>query len=560
MKKMICYALIFCLFCCALPLGAFAETQGGPVFMERNGYAALSFYRNPTGVVEIPSEYNGLPVREIGADAFFGNEAVEGIILPNTITIVGDRAFSECTGLQQLVLPQTATVLGKELFKGCISLQRVEMPSLVQTLNDSLFEGCVALQEVILPVSVASVSGKNTFLGCESLKSVELFEGMEEIPNGFFKGCSALKEISFPDSIEQIREESFMGCSSLEKIECPQGLKRITTASFKDCTALKEVILSPAMVGIGYYAFENCTALTTVQWPLELLDLANAAFRNCVSLTELNLPETDLIRESVFEGCTGLTYVELPAGVKRIEARAFANCTNLEGLKANGEILQIGADVLLGTAYYNNPENWKENGLYWGTVLMDAKPITAKVFTPLEGTTAIASGVFGAEHMIRTIIIPDKVTYVGEFAMEGCTALKTLVVGKNVSFSGYVIYNCPGLTSLYWEQEGETVNRDYLQLYNNGTSYQIVGDGQGEVYHSVRRSSRITYLDVHNITKGDPNADGTVTAADALLMLKATVEVILPYGTQADAMDMNGDGKINALDALQTLRRAVGKE
>ncbi len=562
MKRIFIFVLALSLISLVLPFVSAQENEDVIYQISQEQYAIVTYYRGNGSVVEIPAEYNGLPVRKIAPGAFRWNVTLEKIILPETVTIIGDGAFEECTALKEMDLPRNASSLGKGLFIGCTALERVTMPPMVQFFHDSMFEGCVKLKDVTLPVSVESMSGNNTFLGCESLNTVELFQGMKEIPNRFFSGCTALKEITLPNSVGKIGVEAFMGCKSLECIEFPKGLTRIVTSAFKDCTALKEIVLPQTMDGIGSGAFENCTALSAVYWPLELLDLGPAAFKNCVSLTQVQLPaQTTMVRESSFEGCTGLTYVELPETVTWVENRAFANCSNLETLKASREILLVGKDVLLNTAYYNNPNNWKNNGLYWGTVLMNVKPITAQTFEPLKGSTVIASGVFGSAHKISNIIIPDGITYVNDFAIENCTALKTLVVGKDAVLHGYVVVDCPNLKTVYWEQESSSLDKQYLHFYNfsGGVPYQVVGNGQGKVYQALRQISTVTYVDVHAITLGDPNGDGVKDAKDALAMLQGAVGITVPYGKQADAMDVNTDGDINAKDALEVLKFAVGK-
>ncbi len=562
MKKIISCVLGLCLILVSVPITALAQNNSGPVYGVYNGeYAMLCSYKNASGVVEIPSEYNGLPVGVISEYAFSGNNRIEKIILPETLIRIEYRAFEYCTALKEIHIPPSVTVLGEYLFTGCTALERVTLPPMVEFFEEYMFYMCTSLKEVTMPLTVGGMhAGGGVFVGCESLLRAELPQGIREVPYRFFSGCSSLQEVVLPNSLESIGVEAFLSCSSLKTIEIPKGLKYISAAAFHGCTALETMIFPPVIKRIGSNAFRDCTALADVSWPLELLKIEHGAFENCVSLTEIpSIVGLESIGESAFEGCTGITQAELSEDVVSLENRAFAGCSRLETLLSYGTVTRVGADVLLNTAFYKNPENWTNNHLYWGTVLMDVKPITAKTFAPLEGATAIASGVFGPEHKITTIIIPDGVTYVNELAIEGCTSLKTLVVGKNVEFGGEMFNNCPSLKNLYWEQEGKGLADNYVLLKNGGIPYQIVGDGEGVVYKYQTKIPTITYVDVHAITKGDPNGDNEINAKDALLMLKATVKKIVPYGKQADAMDLNDDGDITAKDALKALKIAVGK-
>ena len=59
---------------------------------------------------------------------------------------------------------------------------------------------------------------------------------------------------------------------------------------------------------------------------------------------------------------------------------------------------------------------------------------------------------------------------------------------------------------------------------------------------------------------GDADGDGTVTAADARLTLRAAVGLETPDPLSLAAADADGDGKVTAADAREILRRAVGGE
>ena len=61
------------------------------------------------------------------------------------------------------------------------------------------------------------------------------------------------------------------------------------------------------------------------------------------------------------------------------------------------------------------------------------------------------------------------------------------------------------------------------------------------------------------VTYGDVTADGKVSAADALLVLRHTVGKEQLEGQAKSAADMNADGKVPAADATLILKRAVGE-
>jgi len=59
-------------------------------------------YNGSSTNVSVPQTYNGKTVTEIGPDAFLNNTTLTSIVLPNTITVIGARAFKGCTKLSSM--------------------------------------------------------------------------------------------------------------------------------------------------------------------------------------------------------------------------------------------------------------------------------------------------------------------------------------------------------------------------------------------------------------------------------------------------------------------------
>ncbi len=74
--------------------------------------------------IRIPDAYQGLPVTEIGEKAFYGQEGLTSIIMPDSIKKIGDKAFSNCESLEQVTMPDTAEI-GKDVFRGSIKVDIV---------------------------------------------------------------------------------------------------------------------------------------------------------------------------------------------------------------------------------------------------------------------------------------------------------------------------------------------------------------------------------------------------------------------------------------------------
>ena len=94
-------------------------------------------------------------------------------IIPDSVTSIGNRAFSHCTSLQSVTIPDSVTSIGNEAFSWCSSLLSVTIPDSVKCIGDSAFYGCKFLHSVTIPDSVTSI-GYRAFSCCSFLRSITI--------------------------------------------------------------------------------------------------------------------------------------------------------------------------------------------------------------------------------------------------------------------------------------------------------------------------------------------------------------------------------------------------
>ena len=75
-----------------------------------------------TDFVVIAATHDGVPVREINALAFAGCASLEQVVLPDTITTIGENAFDSCKRLMAVYLSKNVLTVGANAFKGCSEL------------------------------------------------------------------------------------------------------------------------------------------------------------------------------------------------------------------------------------------------------------------------------------------------------------------------------------------------------------------------------------------------------------------------------------------------------
>ena len=94
-------------------------------------------------------------------------------IIPNSVTGIGDYAFSWCESLQSIIIPNSVTKIGDYAFSWCKSLQRVTISNSVTSIGDYAFSWCRSLQSITIPNSVTKI-GDGAFSLCTHLDELSL--------------------------------------------------------------------------------------------------------------------------------------------------------------------------------------------------------------------------------------------------------------------------------------------------------------------------------------------------------------------------------------------------
>ena len=155
-------------------------------------------------------------------------------IIPDSVTSIGDHAFSECSSLHSVTIPDSVTSIGDWAFSGCSSLHSVTIPGSVNSIGDGVFSSCRSLHSVTIPDSVTSI-GDWAFSWCESLQSVTIPDSVTSIGGSAFRGCESLQSVTIPDSVTSIGNEAFNDCSSLQSVTIPDSVTSIGDSAFYDC-------------------------------------------------------------------------------------------------------------------------------------------------------------------------------------------------------------------------------------------------------------------------------------------------------------------------------------
>ena len=108
-------------------------------------------------------------------DNCFAHRFFDKIIIPKTVTSIGDSAFWNCNKLTSVTIPNSVTIIRDYAFSGCRGLTSVTIPNSVTSIGAYAFWSCHSLMRVTIPNGITSI-GCGAFLSCTILESV-VFKG-----------------------------------------------------------------------------------------------------------------------------------------------------------------------------------------------------------------------------------------------------------------------------------------------------------------------------------------------------------------------------------------------
>lgn len=149
------------------------------------------------------------------ANGVFAEAPVTKVILPDSVTEIGQNLFSSSETLEDVKLPSNLTSLKPFTFAGCSSLRRITMPDNITSFPEGLFWGCISLPEIPFRNGMEALE-PDVFRDCESITSIQIPPSVKVIKTGALSGCTNLSTIVFPAGLENIQDRSLAGLKSLQ--------------------------------------------------------------------------------------------------------------------------------------------------------------------------------------------------------------------------------------------------------------------------------------------------------------------------------------------------------
>ena len=419
-----------------------SETQivkGGDAYSDGQGYFSNFFYT-------VNNEISNL--------MFYCCDRLKSIILPSSVTSIGEYAFGGCSSLTSMVLPESVTSIGKSVFSGCSSLTSMVLPESVTFISHYAFLDCSSLTSIVLPKSVTRI-GSMAFSGCSSLMEIcslvspysssvneRAFDGVDRsecvlyVPLGASADYRQHSEWGKFDHIVE-KDMSDMGVLPPQivlHVQNPGDLpKMIGRDQRHKVFSLK---LSGELNGTDMRYIREMAGIDVnglrIDGNLLYLDLSEAQiveggafYFNPLYSHDYYYTSDNVIPSNVFGNCDRLKSIILPSSVTSIGDYAFGDCSSLTSMVLPESVTSIG-DYAFG----------------------DCSSLTSIVFP--SSVTSIGESAFMRCSSLTSIVLPETVTSIGHSAFTFCRGLTSIVLPESVTSIGdYAFRGCYGLMEIY---------------------------------------------------------------------------------------------------------------
>ena len=234
-------------------------------YTTENGEVTITDYIGTREHVLIPSEIGGFPVTALADKAFY-EKHVTTVVVPDSVTEIGEACFSGDNYLVSLTLPDGLAELPPIALESCYSLMDFELPKGLKTIGAGALQAIFYLTHLTIPAGVTDIEQMN-FLMMHGLEEVSVAEGSTsftyDAENGLlmtadkarllhcFFHLAPQKEIILPEGMKTIDPFAFHYDVTVEKIVLPEGAETIGLLAFGICPKLTEIVIPASVTAIG---------------------------------------------------------------------------------------------------------------------------------------------------------------------------------------------------------------------------------------------------------------------------------------------------------------------
>lgn len=436
------------------------------------------------GSLNIPPTYgeNESPVVGIANNAFNGSTTLTSLIIPSSVTSIGNSAFANCTNLASVNASNSnVTYMGGQSFINCANLVTISFPAFATSPPYVLWEG-------------------QNFKNCPKLTTINISNGITAINYETFSGCTLLNNVTIPETVTSIIANAFANCNALSSITIPSAVQTIGDNTFAGCRNLLSVNFSPNsnLVSVGYQCFLFCVKLVSVNFN-SLTTLGSFAFWYCGKLETVTLPNNlESIPQWAFEYCTSLKNFTFPNALKSIGQKAFA-ATGIIAANIPNAVTSIGDGAFEGCS-----------GL-----------ITANIPTSI---TSLGSRVFAnCNNLISNMVFPAVITEIPDIIMHGCAKASFTLPSTLTRIGNYSFLGMNAITSVTLPNSVKIIGHSAFAFCSNLASINL--NNVTDIYNATFRNTKLTSIDLSSITRINYESFQSCTALTSVTIGSSCISI-----------------------------------
>ena len=495
------------------------EVEGGYIYFDEATGTITGCDSKVTKAV-IPESINGVPVTSIGYVAFGSRRNLTEVVIPQTVTTIGEAAFFFCN-ISEITVPDSVTTIKDHAFASCYELKKIDIPASVTDIGTGVFASCTKLKSININEANPNYTSVDGALYTKDMSSLIGYpigntdvpeftvpDGVKDIGDNVFE-LSSLTKVNLPEGLESIGEYAFEN-AKITEIKLPESLKYIKNSAFHSCDELTEITIPKNVTYIGERAFCFSDNLTSAVILGNVTSIEDGTFDFCEKLTSVTLPDSiTSIKYCAFFDCNELKTINMPANLTSIGDNAFAKCNYFESFEIPKTVTEIEGNP------FNACQNLKNLSVETGNTAFIAEEGVLytrdksvlicfpagkadEEFSVPTGVSKIGNEAFYGCENLKSVSIPNSITSIGEYSFGSCTSLTSIDISEGVTYIGNSCFlGCEALASVTLpESLTQLGNRAFCKCYAlhearfKGDAPEIVLDEEDDEIYVFSRTAK----------------------------------------------------------------------
>ncbi|MDE6286817.1 MAG: leucine-rich repeat protein [Muribaculaceae bacterium] len=478
----------------------------------------------PSTISHAGSQYT---LTEIGDQTFIYHNGLNDVTIPNTVTRIGELAFSGCLALKTInILPSSIKFIGGGAFNRCEYLTRVDITDLkawceIQFEKGYIHESnplCYAkhlflngneITDLVIPDNIKKI-GDIAFAGGKYITSVTIPTSVIAIGEAAFYGAG-LKNVTIPTTVSTVEKNAFFCWENLEKIQLEAETPPDYYMSFKEIardgltlivpdgsycayqasewsgfSKIREACgLAPTTISDGEYEYKFVPGTGNAILTRNLSNQNSDIVPSQISVEigdEIENYDVVAIGEWAFQD-TQIEKITFPACCKYIGAYAFASA-KIKEITLNGSDMVIGRGVFYDCRQLTTIKipgtiaSLGINAFATGSekkVYINNFPAWCRIKFKGEGANPISSGELYVDNkLVEEVVISDEITEIGDYAFYDYLPLKRITLHGSITSIGSNSFNgCQRLSEITLPASVSRIGERAFQSCSSLTSVTI---------------------------------------------------------------------------------------